>query len=442
MVEPLKNLYGPEFIERLATYLKKASSSFKKASFIKIVLDEEWEDRELKQRMRHLSKSMGKFLSSDYSKALEIILDVAPFYDDFTGLIFPDFVEVFGQNDWKKSIKALEELTQYSSSELAIRPFLISDQERGMKQMLKWSKHKNYHIRRLASEGCRPRLPWAMALPKLKEDPCSILPILENLKHDESEYVRRSVANNLNDISKDHPRLVLKLAKKWQQPKTEKLIKHGLRTLLKKGDQKALALFGLSGCKDVSIKKMSIPQKFVSIEGEVEFIADYHVKKKSLLRFEYAMYFLRKNGEYSRKVFKISEKEVESGKFQLIRKHSFRKISTRVYYPGLHKIELIINGKVYTQSEFQLQEKQDWFVYMIETDKRKIYTGIAKDDVERRFEEHKKDPKKGAKFFRSQIPKKLLHIESYPTRSEALKREAAIKKLKRSDKINLSKPSK
>jgi 3-methyladenine DNA glycosylase AlkC len=127
-------------------------------------------------------------------------------------LFFPDFVETYGLEHWDRSVAALEKFTRMSTSEFAVRPFLKRNQPRMMAQMAAWSKHESEHVRRLASEGCRPRLPWADALPALKRDPAPIWPILEQLKADPSEYVRRSVANNLNDISKDHPEQVLAIA--------------------------------------------------------------------------------------------------------------------------------------------------------------------------------------------------------------------------------------
>src|SRR5690606_550673 len=144
-------------------------------------------------------------LPPDYIEAVGVLKKAAPYFTGLEAMIFPDFVETYGLDHWEASMDALELMTRYSSSEYAVRPFIAKDTERMMAQMLEWAHSDSEHVRRLASEGCRPRLPWAMGLTMLKKDPSPILPILETLKQDESLYVRRSVANNLNDISKDHP---------------------------------------------------------------------------------------------------------------------------------------------------------------------------------------------------------------------------------------------
>ena len=165
----------------------------------------------------------------------------------FVKMIFPDFVEVYGLDDWEASIPALEEFTQQTSAEFAIRPFIVRYPERTMAQMLEWAGHAHEGVRRLSSEGCRPRLPWAIALSALKADPSPILPILDRLKGDPSESVRRSVANNLNDISKDNPDVVIGVLRRWQADDTDemhRLTSHALRTLLKAGNLDALALLG------------------------------------------------------------------------------------------------------------------------------------------------------------------------------------------------------
>jgi 3-methyladenine DNA glycosylase AlkC len=155
------------------------------------------------------------------------------------GLVYiflPDYIEQYGLEDFESSVKAIENVTRFVSCEFAVRPFILKYGGTMMKKMRTWSLHKSYHVRRLSSEGSRPRLPWAISIPELKKDPSPILPILENLKNDPSEWVRRSVANNLNDIAKDHPGLVIELARKWKgiSRETDAIIKHGSRTLLKK----------------------------------------------------------------------------------------------------------------------------------------------------------------------------------------------------------------
>jgi len=245
-------------------------------------------------------------------------------------------------------------MTQYSSSEFAIRPFIIKYPEKTMSQMLKWSKHDNFHVRRLASEGCRPRLPWAMAISSFKNNPEPILPILNNLKNDESEYVRRSVANNLNDISKDHQVIVLSLAKSWLNLSTETdwVVKHACRSLLKKGNIDVLALFGLTPPEHIQLCDFICEEK-VKFGSSIHFSALLiSTQPLGLCRIEYRLYFQKANGTVSPKVFKISESMIPAHQKKISRAHSFRPITTRTYYRGLHQLELLINGVAMDRKDF------------------------------------------------------------------------------------------
>lgn len=256
MAEALKHLYGKEYIKLLSDEISNIYPDFPAVKFNSLVFDKEWPRRELKQRMRHITECLGSTLPGNYTFALDILMKARPRmtghkYIGFANICFADFVEVYGLDHYAKSIPALELFTIGSSSEFAVRPFIVKYPDLMMKQMLTWAHHPHEHVRRLASEGCRPRLPWAMGLPEFKKDPSPILPILEALKNDPSEFVRRSAANNLNDIAKDHPELVLKLAGQWKgiSEGTDSLIKHGCRSLLKKGNTKALEYFGLRNPK-------------------------------------------------------------------------------------------------------------------------------------------------------------------------------------------------
>ncbi|MCL4164045.1 UNVERIFIED_CONTAM: hypothetical protein GTU68_056584 [Idotea baltica] len=272
-------------------------------------------------------------------------------------MFIPDYVETYGIDDLKSSLKAMEYITQLTSCEFAIRPFIIKYPQKTMDQILKWSLHKNLDVRRLASEGSRPRLPWAMALPDFKKDPSEILPILENLKEDDSEYVRRSVANNLNDISKDHPKVLLKIAKQWKGlgKETDAMIKHASRTLLKAGDPSIMKFYGLD-TKGVGVENFKVVNPKVKVGEYVRFEFDLSLKKNKYLRLEYAIHFLLKNGKQNKKVFKISEKDYEKKSITHIeRGHSFKPISTRTYYAGKHGVSIIVNGVVFGTAEFTVK---------------------------------------------------------------------------------------
>lgn len=219
MAELLKNKYNYESVHELALSIRSVYHSFQIDDFVNDIMDERWNELGLKARMRQIAINLGKYLPADYEQALDILDEVIAGYpagfNDFSFMYLPDFVEVYGQDErhWDLSIAALERYTSSSSSEFAVRPFIINHEERMMSQMAAWARHDNEHVRRLASEGCRPQLPWGQALVSFKKDPSPVLGILEQLKADPSLYVRKSVANNLNDISKTHPDLVVEIAR-------------------------------------------------------------------------------------------------------------------------------------------------------------------------------------------------------------------------------------
>ncbi|HBG1980725.1 TPA: DNA alkylation repair protein, partial [Clostridioides difficile] len=319
--------------------------------------DETWNNLELKARCRKISMSLGMYLPEDYKEALSILeKSVTGFYFAF---FFPDFVEVYGQDDinWDLSISALERNTEYWSSEFAVRAFIIKDEERMMAQMRKWSKHKSEHVRRLASEGCRPQLPWGQAISKFKKDPTPVLPILEQLKTDTSTYVQKSVANNLNDISKTHPDLVISIAKDWygKNKSTNWIVKHGCRTLLKKGNRDVLALFGYDDTTSINLQDFTLETTSISIGEDLTFSFNILAKKATKTRLEYGIDYIKSNGKRNRKIFKISEVSLkENEKKSYMKKHSFADVSVRKHYPGIHSIAIIINGIEKDKLDFEL----------------------------------------------------------------------------------------
>ena len=359
MAEPLKNLYTRELVESLATVLKRRYGGFDQTGFINHVLDHEWQQRELKDRMGHISASLNAYLPMSYAQAVRILMQVAPGLSGFQYMFFPGFVESYGLDHFDDSMIALECFTRHSSSEFAVRPFIKTYGPQMMQQMYTWSKSDNHHVRRLASEGCRPRLPWAMALPAFKQDPSPVLPILNNLKNDESEYVRRSVANNLNDISKDNPRMVLSLGREWlgQSPETDWIVKHACRSLLKQGEPEALELFGFGKPDHVRLANFKV-QKDVRVGERLEFSFTLESSRRILgkQRIEYGIDFLKKNGSLSRKVFSISESDIQAKDKAVAKSHSFRNITTRRYYPGEHRLCIIVNGVEMGRSAFQLMD--------------------------------------------------------------------------------------
>jgi 3-methyladenine DNA glycosylase AlkC len=349
MVDLVKDVYSAVFIAKLVKRIQSHHSDFNGVGFTGAVFDKTWLSLELKQRMRHISQCLRAFLPADYLEALAILKPVSVDFGqgmDFAPMIFPDFVETFGL-DYVESLDALEHFTRYSSSEFAIRPFIAREPDLLIDLMYQWSHSDSYHVRRCASEGTRPRLPWAMALSSFKADPSPIIPILTRLRNDPELYVRRSVANSLNDIAKDNPAVVVALATKWlgENAEVDWLVRHGCRTLLKQGYPEVLALFGFVPPDHVSVGKVVLDNE-VKQGGHCKFSFELTTARKHLgkLRIEYAINFMKANGKQARKVFKISELVIKGQVKQVTKVQSFRPISTRKYYVGVHGLVIIING--------------------------------------------------------------------------------------------------
>ncbi|HLG02746.1 MAG TPA: DNA alkylation repair protein [Bacteroidia bacterium] len=348
MAKQLKNLLNVDFIAGLSKKLRETDPHFNTAGFQKAVFSIDWKAMELKARIRHVAIVMGKFLPYPYPAQIKILLKVAPEIGGLGGLVFPEFVEEFGLEDPITSLNALEILTCYSSGEFAIRPFVRKYPDETLGRIKIWTKHSNEHVRRLCSEGIRPRLPWSSPLQEFKKDPAPVLEILEHLKNDPSEYVRRSVANNLNDIAKDHPAFVLKTAQRWigKSAASDKLLKHACRTLLKQGNSEALKIFGFKKGANASVKNLRAPKNKLRIGERLPFSFELHNESRSVkqLRVEYIVYFLKNNGSHAKKIFQLSSKKFNPGKTILKRSHSFKDFTTRKHYPGEHHLAIAVNG--------------------------------------------------------------------------------------------------
>jgi len=365
MASPLKNLYSPAFYDRLTNALGVTVPDFDKGKFIKNIFSPEFEAKELKERMKHTSRVLHDFLPKNYPQTVELIkktivqLRIQGIGEDGLAYMFlPDYVETYGLDDFETSVEALEFVTQFVSCEFAVRPFILKYENKMIVKMHQWSLHESHKVRRLASEGSRPRLPWAMGIPFLKKDPTSILPILENLKTDPSEYVRRSVANSLNDIAKDHPQVVLSVAKNWSGlgSETDAIIKHGSRTLLKQGHQDILKHYGLDD-KGILLKDFKILTPEIKIGESLEFSFSILNENPTgqKVRLEYAIYYKKQNGQNTKKVYKISERIYPAGAVvNIFRKQKFVLITTRKFHLGDHQISVIINGAGKEISHFEL----------------------------------------------------------------------------------------
>ncbi|MBN1270643.1 MAG: DNA alkylation repair protein [Candidatus Aminicenantes bacterium] len=360
MAERLKDLFfTKESVNNMADALLKCYPQFDKNTFISSIFDEKFETLELKEKMRHTTECLYRTLPQEYIQALDILKKAAPFIKGFEAMSLPDFVEMYGLNDWNASLAALKHFTQYASSEFAIRPFLDQNPAKGMAFMKECAEDNHENVRRFASEGCRPMLPWAMALPKFKKDPSLIFPVLEKLKDDESEFVRRSVANNLNDISKDHPDIALDVCERWfgRSQNTDDIVKHACRTLLKAGNKRALILFGFGDPDRIFVHNLKLSSNHPKIGDEIYFSFDLKVNedKKSKVRLEYAIDYMKAGGKYSKKIFQIVEKEYTPGSYGFKRKLSLVDMTTRKHHPGEHHLRIHVNGEEKAKTFFLLK---------------------------------------------------------------------------------------
>lgn len=363
----LKNVYSKEFYERFAKVLKQTLFSFDEKKFRTLIFDDKFADYELKERMTHTAKVLHHFLSDNFEegaksiqKIIENLIAADIHEESFEYMFFPEYIEIYGLEDYENSIKAFEFITQYTSCEFAVRPYLVKYESNMLEQMLEWSNHSHPMVRRLASEGSRPRLPWAMALPMYKNNPAPIKGILENLKDDENEIVRRSVANNLNDISKDNPSFVIDIAQKWigKSKQRDALVKHACRTLLKEANPEVLKLFGFDS-ENIHLENFKILTSNVKVGDRLAFVFSVHnsSQKDKILRTEYGLYYKKKNGTHSKKVFKISEKEIKGkNTIEINREQSFKVITTRKFHKGLHRLSIILNGEESDSLEFTLMQ--------------------------------------------------------------------------------------
>lgn len=360
MPEKLKDILIPaDQVSKLAETIYNVLPEFDIQKFTDLVLDPKWADRELKQKMRHITESLHQFLPADYPQALNILEKISSQFRGFIALSFSDFAESYGMDYWDISMNALAKFTSSCTSEFAVRPFLDKDPERAIQYFYRWADDENPSVRRLASEGCRPRLPWGMGLPKFKKDPKLIMPILEKLKGDPEEFVRRSVANNLNDISKDHPELVLDLFEQWkgQSPDIDRIIKHACRTMLKGGSKRALMLFGFANPELLTITELKTDKPSLHIGEYLNFsfiLSNYSGKFKKV-RLEYRIHYMKSGGKTSAKIFQISEGKFPPGEHLVNKKQAFTDFTTRTHFEGEHRIEIVVNGVAKAETMVLLQ---------------------------------------------------------------------------------------
>ncbi|MBB5441220.1 3-methyladenine DNA glycosylase AlkC [Pedobacter sp. AK017] len=358
-MEPLKEMFNLPFYQHFAAIFTDADRNFNTDAFLKDVT-ENLDKLELNGRLRNTSVTLKKYLSANFNTAIDTLYSAAPkLRRGYTALVLPDFVARYGKEHFDLSIQALKDFTSLGSSEFAIREFLKTDFDKTLKIMQHWAEDKNEHVRRLASEGSRPRLPWSFKMERIIKDPSLTTDILEKLKADEVPYVRKSVANHLNDISKDNPGYMLQLVKTWDgtNAHTRWIIKHASRTLIKKGDQDSLSVFNFEKDVQLHIDNFNISSHHVQLgEGlQIGFAVKSLKDTSQKLVIDYAVHYVKASGEKSKKVFKLKELTLLPGQItQISKRQLFKDMTTRKHYAGTHAIDIIINGKVFGSIEFDL----------------------------------------------------------------------------------------
>lgn len=366
--QPLKSYINTSMARQLAEQIEQVYADFAVEAFVEQA-SSGLDALELKERVAHIAAAFHEHLPSDYPDALNILLGIlgsaSQSEEEVLGewyFLMPvaHFVEAYGLEHFDESMLAMYEITKRHTSEFAVRPFLMRYPQRTLARLHEWVTDENLHVRRWVSEGTRPRLPWGKRLPAFIEDPQPVLSLLEVLKNDPSLYVRRSVANNLNDISKDHPELVIETLTRWHQGASEEtlwLIRHALRTLIKQGHPDALRLLGY-GKPQVSLHNLHVEPAILQFGKSlrISFTLQSETQETQQLMIDYIVHFVKANGKTRPKVFKLSKKTLKGGQtLDLQKKHTIKPITTRRYYAGRHRVEIQVNGEVLGEVAFELE---------------------------------------------------------------------------------------
>jgi len=360
-------------VNAMASVIHSHYPQFQTAEFVSTVCNG-LEQLAFKQRSARITQALAQCLPQNFEAASEVLFrslgtpiehnwaDVTDGEKGITGwaiLPLADYVAMAGQAHLKLSMNLLKEMTKRSTAEFAIRPFLQNNPEQTLAFLHHWVNDQNEHVRRLVSEGSRPRLPWGMRLQGFIANPEPVLSLLSKLKDDDSEYVRRSVANNLNDIAKDHPDIVAEVAEDWLKQASvqrKRLIRHGCRTLIKQGHGKTLSVLGYCQPDNIDCALHLSPSELLYGSAiELTAVIQNHSYKDQKLIVDYVIHHQKANGSTSAKVFKWREVDAAVGTSVEIKKqHAIKPITTRVYYPGIHRVDIQINGVVVTSDSFNL----------------------------------------------------------------------------------------
>ncbi|MHC8320718.1 DNA alkylation repair protein [Pseudomonas sp. GB2N2] len=355
----LKEIFNPERLKHIATEMTAVYPDFNAKAFLKMA-NEGLAELSIMQRMARVSECLHAVLPLDYEASLKVLRALAPRLNSgFVCISLPHHVATYGGHAFEPSMDALKYFTTFGSAEFAIRYFLRSDLERTLAVMRAWSQDDNEHVRRLASEGCRPRLPWSFRLEQIQADPTLAAAILDNLKADNSLYVRKSVANHLNDITKDHPDWVLELIEGWslENIHTAWIARHALRSLIKQGNQRALAIIGAGGKPEVEITNVKVEPAVIGLGEKItlSFKVKSTVEDSQRLVIDYAIDYVKANGRTSAKVFKLKALTLPGKATESVaRGQHIKELTTRRHYAGRHAVHILVNGERLASTAFEI----------------------------------------------------------------------------------------
>jgi len=359
MAQELKDWFNPAFLADLGESLSDACPGFDAPGFAARAA-RDLETQSLTQRMTATVQAARDHLPGEFRSAVEILKRVAPAYrGQFAGMFMCEYVATYGQDDRDYALSALAELTRSFSAEFAVRHFLKADFDHTIEVMAGWAADPDPAVRRLASEGSRPRLPWSFNLTRLIEDPSPVRPILDRLCRDPDASVRKSVANHLNDISKDHSGLMLDWVSDWDlsDERSAWIAKHAARSLIKRGDPRAFALFGFEAAPDVTIEDFEIRPGSVAVGEDVtvSFALVSGSDRDQKLAIDYAVDYVKKSGKTRPKVFKLKELVLGPGERRaLTQRHSFVDRTIRTHHAGDHRFALVVNGRTMAEGTVRL----------------------------------------------------------------------------------------
>ncbi len=323
---------------------------------------------EILDRVTVFAQALRDRLPEDYAEAVEGVVDkLGPELQEGEGYFNHGFhlwpvsryIELYGLEHPDESLDAIEALTRAFTGEWAMRPYLERYPELTLARVDEWSRSESHNVRRLASEGIRPRLPWARVHTPFVADPSPIIPVLDRLYADESLFVRNSVANNLNDITRTHPDLALETARRWaasDAPHAAWVVERGLRGLIKQGHPEALGIAGFATGDAIQISDVEFPEAVAVGDAAVLTVSLTNTSSEPQeVLGEYRVYFLKKNGTRRPSVFRLGKFTLAPGETRVVEKnHVFRVTGTRTYYPGTQAISVVVNGMESEPEEFEL----------------------------------------------------------------------------------------